>query len=92
MPATPKSTARKSAVPKDETKEARFLRLGAKRLTKALSAIGNVVPLANPRQYGYNKAQADKVIGMLHAAVKDVETAFAAPNAQTKAAVDLNVS
>lgn len=75
---------RKKRVPVDpnESKGAKFKRLGSNRITKATKAIAAVGGLAS-RSYEYSEAQAQFLIDTLKASVKGVEARFSAPEASS---------
>lgn len=75
-----KKKRRKSNIPKDETKEARFIRVVTPRVTKAVKAIRNVGHCAGPA-YKYTSEQKKQIIEAIFVAVKDLDDKLEAKKA-----------
>lgn len=72
--------AGRQAAPENETKEARFIRVGNQRVNKTLAAIAGVGGLANKSSYAWTAAQLDAIFSQIQA-----ETAKAASRFQSGA-------
>ncbi len=62
---------------KEETKAAKFRRLGTARTNKAVKAINALSSLSNKNAYDRTDEQAKTIVAALKNAVKNVENAFA---------------
>ena len=73
--------AKANRPPKDETKEAKFIRLANQRVGNALKHIGLVANLAGP---GYERTaeQEKQITDALEAALQDVRDRFGGKSAQ----------
>lgn len=71
-----KSTKKKSSAPADETKSAKFVRLGSARVAKALKAIDQIGNLAGP---GYERTpeQVTKIFAAIDTHATAAEERFA---------------
>lgn len=79
-----KRKARKKAdIPKDETKEARFIRVVSPRVKKAVKAIGQIGQCAGVA-YKNTDAQAEQIIDALRLALNNLETKFTAKVSEDK--------
>jgi hypothetical protein len=68
--------AKRTPAPKNETNEAKFMRLAGNRAGKAVEAIRLLGSLANPKAYGYSQTQLDKMFGNLQNALNDTKAKF----------------
>lgn len=66
----------RKAVPENESKEDRFVRLMKARGLNAVKALRLVGNLSNRAQYGFNEAQVRLVMAQLHRALEAVEADF----------------
>ena len=62
-------------IPKDESKQARFVRIVLPRIVKAVKAIG-VVGYCTGSAYEYTSTQTDQIVSTLHEAVRNLEDKF----------------
>ena len=55
----------------------RFKRVAGNRVTKALTALDNLVKVANPRSYEFTQADVEKFMPALKERIKEIDGAFA---------------
>ena len=61
---------------KIENKRQKFIRLAELRTEKAVMAIENLVGLSNPRNYGYNTKDVEKIIRALKDSINVLSSSF----------------
>ncbi len=76
VPPKPPIKRKRSPVNPDESKSDRFIRLGQKRVPRAIKAIAVCRNLASRSQYEYTAEQAKKIVDALTAEVSALRQAF----------------
>lgn len=61
-----------------KTPRERFMTIGAKRVSKSLKALKNLLPVANKKAYEFSAADVQKMNAAIDAHVAEVKSAFAA--------------
>lgn len=64
------------AIRRRESRASRFVRLAERRVTEALNDLRLVGNLANRRNYEFTKEQADQIVAVLDAAMRQVRARF----------------
>lgn len=71
-------------VARAELNRVKFIEIAPARMTRALSALGNVEKLANRRGFNYEELHAKKIIDALETKVKAIRDAFTSTNGEAK--------